>query len=127
MAKVEELEIVNPASQSEELKGVCKDAAKLFKILSNPVRLEILCHILSSKEICVKNLTEFLGRRQANVSQHLAILRNTGIIDFTRRENYVCYFLKDKNLVKLLMEFKSTVGKGRMLGKVSTEKLAEGY
>ena len=69
MAKVEELEIVNPARQSEELKGVCKDAAKLFKILSNPVRLEILCHILSSKEICVKILqNSSAGGRQMSPS-----------------------------------------------------------
>ncbi|MBI5043132.1 MAG: winged helix-turn-helix transcriptional regulator [Nitrospirae bacterium] len=115
MARVEEIQTMNTARQNEDLKGVCKETAKLFKILSNSVRLEILCHILSRKEICVKNLTEFLGRRQANVSQHLAILRNTGIIDFTRRENYVCYFLKDKKLVKLLMEFKSTIGKSRMI------------
>jgi ArsR family transcriptional regulator len=114
------------SQKNEDVKIVCEEAAKLFKVLSNPVRLEILCHILSSKEICVKNLTEFLGRRQANVSQHLAILRNTGIIDFTRKENYVCYFLKNKNLIKILMDFRSTVEKGRMISKTETEKLVEG-
>lgn len=109
----------------EELKGVCDEAARLFKVLSNPVRLEILCHILSSKEICVKNLTEFLGRRQANVSQHLAILRNTGIIDFTRKENNVCYFLKNKNLIKILMEFRTVVEKNRVVSSIGSEKFAE--
>ncbi|MFZ3091127.1 MAG: metalloregulator ArsR/SmtB family transcription factor [Nitrospirota bacterium] len=110
----------------EELKGVCDEAARLFKVLSNPVRLEILCHILSGREVCVKNLTEFLGRRQANVSQHLAILRNTGIIDFTRKENNVCYFLKNKNLVNVLMEFKSVVEKNRVINRAVAEKFAEG-
>ncbi len=110
----------------EELKGVCDEAARLFKVLSNPVRLEIICHILSSREISVKNLTGFLDRRQANVSQHLAILRNTGIIDFIRKENNVCYFLKNKNLVNILMEFKSVIEKNRVINKTVAKKIAEG-
>ncbi len=100
--------------------------AELCKTFADPKRLFIIKE-LRQGEKSVGQLAEKLGIRPANVSQHLAILRNTGIIDFTRRENYVCYFLKDKNLVKLLMEFKSTVGKGRIAGKISAEKMAEGY
>ncbi len=84
------------------VKSVCKENAKLFKILSNPTRLEILCHLLVYKEVCVKNLSEFLGRRQPNVSQNLALLRNTGMVDFVRKDNRICYSLKDKRLMGIL-------------------------
>ncbi|MFV1951488.1 MAG: ArsR/SmtB family transcription factor [Nitrospinota bacterium] len=84
------------------LKSTCKENARLFKILSNPTRLEILCHLLIYKEVCVKNLSEFLGRRQPNVSQNLALLRNTGMVDFVRKDNRICYSLKDKKLIGIL-------------------------
>lgn len=85
-----------------DLKSLCKENARLFKILSNSTRLEILCHLLIYKEVCVKNLSEFLGRRQPNVSQNLALLRNTGMVDFVRKDNRICYSLKDKRLIGIL-------------------------
>lgn len=87
------------------VKEFCKDYARLFKALANPIRLEIICQLLCSEELCVKDLTEALGRKQANISQHLAILRNLGVVDFTRRENTVCYHFKDSRLRALLEGF----------------------
>jgi ArsR family transcriptional regulator len=90
---------------NRHVKEFCKDYARLFKALANPIRLEIICQLLCSEERCVKDLTEALGRKQANISQHLAILRNLGVVDFTRRENTVCYHFKDSRLRALLEGF----------------------
>ena len=90
---------------NRNVKEFCKDYARLFKALANPIRLEIICQLLCSEELCVKDLTEALGRKQANISQHLAILRNLGVVDFTRRENTVCYHFKDSRLRALLEGF----------------------
>ena len=72
-----------------------KKQARLLKLLANPVRLEILA-ALSRQTICVRNLEELVSRRQANISQHLSILRHAGLIDFDRRGRKVCYFIVDK-------------------------------
>ena len=53
--------------------------AELFKLLSNPIRLQII-DILSKKEASLEELTETIGIRKPNTSQHLAILRYLQIV-----------------------------------------------
>lgn len=60
-----------------------KDAL-IFRSLGHPIRLKILM-MLDRSECNVKKLCECLGMDQAAVSQHLALLRNRGIIISNRR------------------------------------------
>ena len=53
--------------------------AEILKIIGHPIRLKIICG-LSSGECNVKHIWEFLGLPQSVVSQHLALLKNAGII-----------------------------------------------
>jgi ArsR family transcriptional regulator len=53
--------------------------AEILKVLGHPVRLKIVAG-LCTKECNVKNIWECLGLPQATVSQHLALLKNKGII-----------------------------------------------
>jgi ArsR family transcriptional regulator len=53
--------------------------AEILKVLGHPVRLKIVVG-LCAKECNVKNIWECLGLPQATVSQHLALLKNKGII-----------------------------------------------
>ncbi len=78
-----------------------KKRAQIFKIMGNPLRLELLL-TLSRGKICVNNLTELTGRRQANISQHLSVMRGMNIIDYHREGKKVCYFIKDKRVIKIL-------------------------
>jgi DNA-binding transcriptional ArsR family regulator len=55
------------------------DEAEILKVLGHPVRLKIVAG-LCSKECNVKYIWECLGLPQATVSQHLALLKNKGII-----------------------------------------------
>lgn len=64
--------------------------AHIYKILANPLRLEIL-NILKQTESSVEKLTEILGLRKANISQHLALLRHTGLVS-TRREGLNIFY-----------------------------------
>jgi len=75
--------------------------AQIFRALGHPVRLGILAKTLSG-EFCVTDLQEQLARRQANVSQHLAILRNRGLAAPERRGNKVCYRLADERIAQLI-------------------------
>ena len=55
--------------------------AELCKTLSNPKRLEILDILKEREEISVNNLAEILEIPKANTSQHLAVLRQSGVVN----------------------------------------------
>lgn len=57
--------------------------SEIMKVLGHPIRLKIVVG-LSSAECNVKHIWECLGLPQATVSQHLALLKNKGIIEGTR-------------------------------------------
>ncbi len=57
--------------------------AEILKVLGHPVRLKIVAG-LCTKECNVKHIWECLGLPQATVSQHLALLKNKGIIEGKR-------------------------------------------
>ncbi|MEO7098350.1 MAG: metalloregulator ArsR/SmtB family transcription factor [Luteolibacter sp.] len=65
--------------------------ASRFRALSEPVRLRLL-NLLMRGEHTVGQLVEASGSRQANVSKHLALLRDTGMVGM-RKEGLttVCY------------------------------------
>jgi len=59
------------------------EEAEIFKVLGHPVRLKIVAG-LCTRECNVKHIWECLGLPQATVSQHLALLKNKGIIEGKR-------------------------------------------
>lgn len=74
----------------------------LLKMMSNPIRLRIL-KILSSKNgICVSGIEDIMNIPQPSISQHLAHLRNSGIIKCDKKGKKVCYGVIDKDVLKIL-------------------------
>ena len=65
--------------------------AQLCKTLSNPKRLEILDILKQEGEITVNSLAEHLEIPKANTSQHLAVLRQAGVVN-TRRDGINVYY-----------------------------------
>ena len=76
--------------------------AGLLKILAHPTRLMILTE-LAEAEKCVNDIRDLLAVRQPNVSQHLAVLKDGGLVasrkDGTRR----CYHLVRPGLIRELL------------------------
>lgn len=64
--------------------------ADFFKALMHPVRLQIL-GILRGGEECVCHMEATLGLRQAYISQHLAVLREAGLVS-VRRDGWNVYY-----------------------------------
>ena len=64
--------------------------AQMCQIFTSPKRLEIL-NLLRDKELSVGELAKRTSLRQANLSQHLGILREKGIVK-TRREGVTIYY-----------------------------------
>ena len=71
-------------------KRLFKMHAEICKTLSNPIRLEILTKLRDGKK-SVTEITSLTGVRQATVSQHLAILRQRGVVT-TKREGINVYY-----------------------------------
>lgn len=72
--------------------------AALLKALAHPRRLEIV-HLLRDQALCVSDLYLMLDLQQANVSQHLQILRQADVVKTTRQGKQVVYSLKHPNLI----------------------------
>ncbi|TWT19351.1 winged helix-turn-helix transcriptional regulator [Luteimonas marina] len=66
------------------------DAAQLLKALANERRLQVLC-LLAGGERSVGEINELLELSQSALSQHLAVLRDEGLVD-TRREAQTIYY-----------------------------------
>lgn len=66
--------------------------AELHKALAHPRRLEII-QLLREQEMCVTDIYEMLDLPQANISQHLMILREAGIVSHHREGKQIMYTL----------------------------------
>lgn len=78
-----------------------EENARILKALAHPTRLHIL-DLIRVDHPCVKALEEVLGIAQPNISQHLSLLRNMGIVKAEREGNQVCYRINNETVVKLL-------------------------
>lgn len=78
-----------------------EDLARLLKSVSHPIRLKILC-LLQDKELSVGELRDSVATTGANITQHLNILRNQGIIDFRKDANFIYNRISDERIVTLI-------------------------
>lgn len=77
--------------------------AKILKSMSHPIRLKILC-LLQDRELTVGDIRNEVETTNANVSQHLNILRNQGIIDFRKDANFIYNRITDQRILDLIMK-----------------------
>ena len=75
--------------------------ADIFQALAHPTRIAIL-ESLRDGELPAGALIARLGVEQANVSQHLAILRAKQLVVNRRAGNHVIYAVRDPIIVKVL-------------------------
>ena len=78
-----------------------QQAAQAIKAIAHPLRLKILC-VLGGQEISVQDIVEQVGTSQSNISQHLAILRDKGVLATRRDANRVYYRIDDLRTLKLI-------------------------
>lgn len=76
-----------------------RDAAELLKSFSHPTRLAILFELVIGPK-CVTDMEDLLPARQANISQHLAVLRHAKLVDFAQDGALRCYYLCRPRLVE---------------------------
>jgi len=78
-----------------------KEYADFLKSIGHPARLKILL-IIKNNHPCVSTIEKKCGLPQSNISQHLSLLRNSGIVQSERKGNNVCYSIKDLRVIKIL-------------------------
>lgn len=78
-----------------------QQAAQAIKAIAHPLRLKILC-VLGDQEISVQDIVEQVGTSQSNISQHLAILRDKGVLVSRKDANKVFYRIGDLRTLRLI-------------------------
>jgi DNA-binding transcriptional ArsR family regulator len=74
------------------------EMADVFKALSDPTRLRLLKLLGGGQALCVNALARKLGVTQSAVSQHLRVLRQTGLVTGSREGSFIHYSLKTDRL-----------------------------
>ncbi|MDX1949050.1 MAG: metalloregulator ArsR/SmtB family transcription factor [Rickettsiales bacterium] len=85
----------------KRIKTNAKQASNLLKLLSNEIRLLILCNLIEGKK-SVSELESIIKISQSALSQHLAKLKAHNIIEDTRKGQLIFYSIIDKNSKKIL-------------------------
>lgn len=76
--------------------------AELLKALAHPTRLQIVAELLKEAK-CVSDIQDILPASQANISQHLTVLRKAGIVNYAQDGSLRCYFVSRPKLVSTIL------------------------
>lgn len=79
-----------------------RKAAATLRALGNEARLLVLCHLSEAQELSVGELTRRIGLSQSALSQHLARLREDGLVATRKEAQTVFYRVADPNVGRLL-------------------------
>lgn len=74
--------------------------ADLLKAMSHPRRLEIL-QLLRDQELPVTDIHTMLDLPQANVSQHLKVLRDAGVVDYSKDGKQIYYKVANTKFIAM--------------------------
>lgn len=75
--------------------------AELFQVLSSPIRLKVV-RLLLEGELCVGDLIERMGIAQPRLSNHLACLRNCGVVQTRRQGTFIFYAIADSRVAEIV-------------------------
>jgi len=84
----------------KEMDAVFEPVADLFRLLSTPIRLKIICAVCNG-ERNVSELLELIDTTQPNMSQHLATLYRAGVLGKRREGTQIFYRLDNPRVAEL--------------------------
>ena len=89
-----------PTRDGDELDEVFASVARYFALLSEPTRLKIL-HAVCNEERSVSQIVASTGASQTNVSRHLALMHQAGVVSRRREGSAVYYCLVDREFAEI--------------------------
>ena len=78
-----------------------EEASRAMKAMSHPLRLKIVC-VLGDQEVSVQDIVDQVGTSQSNISQHLALMREKGVLRTRKDANRVYYRLADVRMLEVI-------------------------
>ena len=90
------------------MKNDIEKTADIFKALSGTTRLNIVVGLIEKNECNVNKMAEGLNIAQPNVSQHLSVLKNAGIIEGYRKGNQICYKVINEFVIDIVKTMEKT-------------------
>lgn len=81
---------------------IVDECAHKLKVCGHPMRLRLLCRIATGEEPCVSDLWSCLDQPQPVISQHLAVLKQRGIVKSEVRGNKRVYSIVDPFIQRLV-------------------------
>ncbi len=91
-----------PGNDMLALEQNAAEAARLLRLLANERRLLLLCHLAGAGELSVSAMAGMVGLSQPALSQHLAKLREDGLVATRKSSQAVFYRLADPKAARLL-------------------------
>ena len=85
----------------EAMQNNAEKAENMLKMLANSKRLMILCHLVNG-EMPVGQLADLVGLSSSALSQHLAKMRDQGLVDSERRGQMVYYSISSTEAKTIL-------------------------
>lgn len=94
-------------TELEQLQASAEQAAALLKAMSNARRLLILCTLCGAPGTSAGELARATGLSTSATSQHLARMRDEGLIDSTRDAQRILYFIKNDAVNQVISTLKT--------------------
>jgi len=80
---------------------MAEHVAEVLKAIAHPIRVQIV-ELLQAGEMCVGDIVEALGGKQAITSQQLNMMKAKGVLRCRRDGAKVYYRIENRNVIKLL-------------------------
>ena len=94
--------MIQSKSDIELLQESADQAAALLQAVGNPKRLVILCLLIEQGEMSVGALNEMVALSPSALSQHLARMRQEGLVSYRREAQTLYYRIEDPNVATLI-------------------------
>jgi DNA-binding transcriptional ArsR family regulator len=94
--------MIQSKSDIELLQESADQAAALLQAVGNPKRLVILCLLMQQGEMSVGALNEMVALSPSALSQHLARMRQEGLVSYRREAQTLYYRIEDPNVATLI-------------------------
>lgn len=86
----------------QSIESLAAEAAQFIKTMSNPHRLFVLCLLIDKGELCVGDIHSHSTLSQSALSQHIAIMREEGLISYRREAQTLYYSISDDRVYQIV-------------------------
>ncbi|MFF4229495.1 ArsR/SmtB family transcription factor [Streptomyces sp. NPDC001820] len=93
----------------------------LMRVLADPLRLQIVT-LLAHETLCTTHLVEETGARQTNLSNHLKVLREAGVVETEPCGRFTYYKLRPEVIVQLAGQFSDLADTARTTAEANLKR-----